>query len=81
VSRSYRGDLLNSSAVRHLLRLAPQPFAHPNGIPVALRKKRLENLPVSTHEDAKAILQRKYFGYEQPDFTIPLLGFVGRITL
>jgi len=48
---------------------------------VALRKKRLEKLPVSTHEDAKAILQRKYFGYEQPDFTIPLLGFVGRITL
>lgn len=32
--RSYRADLLASSPLREILRLAAHPFAHPNGIPV-----------------------------------------------
>lgn len=80
VSRSYRTDLLSSSPLRSLLRLAPHPFAHPNGIPVKARASRLQSLPFNTHEAAKAALQRKYFGMERPDPTLPLFAFVGRIT-
>ncbi len=81
VSKSYRSDLLNGSPLRHLLRAAAHPFGHPNGIPIALREARLAALPTPTHETAKAALQRKYFGMKQPDLSIPLFGFVGRITL
>lgn len=81
VSRSYRQDLLNDSPLRSLLRLAPHPFAHPNGIPVKARLQRLQSLPASTHEAAKAALQKKYFGFDTPDPSMPLFAFVGRITL
>ena len=57
VSRSYRADLLDSSPLRGLLRLAPHPFAHPNGIPVKARSARLASLPTPTHEAAKEALQ------------------------
>ncbi len=81
VSRSYRQDLLNSSPLRGLLRLTPHPFAHPNGIPVKQRLQRLSQLPFPTHEEAKTALQRKYFGFENGDPSLPLFAFVGRITL
>lgn len=81
VSRSYRADLLASSPLKSLLRLAPHPFAHPNGIPVEARKKRLAGLRQTNHLEAKAELQRKYFGMERPNPEIPLFAFVGRITL
>jgi glycogen synthase len=82
VSRSYRQDLLNSSPLAPILKLSPHPFAHPNGIPVKARLQRLASLPApATHENAKAALQRKYFGFANPDDSIPLFGFVGRITL
>jgi glycogen synthase len=81
VSRSYRADLLSGSPLRSLLRLAPHPFAHPNGIPVKARASRLASLATPTHEDAKAALQRKYFGFAAGDASIPLFAFVGRITL
>ncbi len=81
VSRSYRADLLGSSPLRGLLRLAPQPFAHPNGIPVKARLARIEALPTPTHDSAKGALQKKYFGFHEPDLSIPLFAFVGRITL
>ncbi len=32
------------------------------------------------HEEAKGILQMKYFGFERPDLSIPLFAFIGRIT-
>lgn len=80
VSRSYKEDLLNGSPLRPLLRLAPMPFAHPNGIPVHARMKRLSNLPANTHEEAKASLQKKYFGSHATDPSIPLFAFVGRVT-
>ena len=81
VSRSYRADLLSSSPQRSLLRLAPHPFAHPNGIPVVARLERLSALPTPTHAEAKTALQRKYFGFEHGDPSLPLFAFVGRITL
>lgn len=81
VSCSYREDLLRESPLRGLLQAAPQPFAHPNGIPVHARRARLAALPTNGHGEAKAMLQRKYFGMEHPDPGIPLFGFVGRITL
>ena len=81
VSRSYRQDLLSSSPLRSLLQLAPHPFAHPNGIPVKARLARLASLATPTHAEAKAALQRKYFGFETGDPSIPLFAFVGRITL
>jgi hypothetical protein len=33
-----------------------------------------------THAEAKAFLQKKYFYFEQPDLSMPLFAFVGRIT-
>jgi hypothetical protein len=101
VSCSYRADLLSSSPQKALLAAAPEPFAHPNGIPVAARKLRLMKLPTrtpalhsawllvllrsygtcaGTHAEAKAFLQKKYFYFEQPDLSMPLFAFVGRIT-
>ena len=79
VSKSYRADLLASSPLAPLLKLAPQPFAHPNGIPTVTRVAKLMALEQNTHEGAKAVLQRRYFDME-PDMGIPMFGFVGRIT-
>ena len=80
VSRSYRADLLAGSPLRAILELAPHPFAHPNGIPVAVREARLRRMPFASHAEAKAELQRRFFGMERPDASLPLLAFVGRIT-
>ena len=80
VSRSYRADLLSSSPLRAILELAPHPFAHPNGIPAKSREARLKKLPFANHDEAKAEIQKRYFGLERPDPTIPLFAFVGRIT-
>jgi starch synthase len=82
VSPSYKNELLASSALAHLLRNYPQSFAHPNGIPVAPRLKKLsvESLGVSSHAEAKEVVQRRYFNFEQGDPSIPLFVFVGRIT-
>jgi glycogen synthase len=33
------------------------------------------------HLSAKRIIQKKYFNYQDLDDTVPLLSFVGRITL
>jgi len=42
VSKSYRQDLLNDSALKNILSLAEKPFAHPNGIPIEERLKKLD---------------------------------------
>jgi starch synthase len=42
VSKSYKDDLLNSSSLAFLLKQKPQPFAFPNGIPIAERIKRMD---------------------------------------
>eukprot|EP01028_Stygiella_incarcerata_P011585 TRINITY_DN659_c1_g1_i1.p1 TRINITY_DN659_c1_g1~~TRINITY_DN659_c1_g1_i1.p1 ORF type:complete len:1831 (-),score=512.99 TRINITY_DN659_c1_g1_i1:200-5623(-) len=77
VSRSYRDDILRASSYAPLLRLHPKPFAHSNGIQVGARLRVLEGIS-SSHEDAKRVLQRKYFGFDDP--SIPVFSFVGRLT-
>jgi starch synthase len=79
VSRSYREDLLNSSSLCWLLRQKPEPFAFPNGIPIAERLKRLDAV-APDHQSAKRKLQQKYFNYQDLDDSIPLFSFVGRVT-
>ena len=78
VSKSYREDLLNSSSLAWLLRQKPEPFAFPNGIPIAERVRRLDKA-APDHKSAKKILQQRYFNFQDLDDTIPLFGFVGRI--
>lgn len=78
VSPSYRNELLAISSLKELLRHKTQPFAYPNGIPIEARLKRLEDK--GSHLDAKKTLQMKYFSFQELDDSIPLFGFVGRIT-
>eukprot|EP01054_Gregarina_sp_Poly1_P010510 Gregarina_sp_Poly_1__10509@NODE_771_length_6345_cov_302_800414_g302_i1_p1_GENE_NODE_771_length_6345_cov_302_800414_g302_i1NODE_771_length_6345_cov_302_800414_g302_i1_p1_ORF_typecomplete_len1506_score271_50Glyco_transf_5/PF08323_11/2_1e35Glycos_transf_1/PF00534_20/2_6e21AMPK1_CBM/PF16561_5/1_8e20Glyco_trans_1_4/PF13692_6/1_4e09Alphaamylase/PF00128_24/3_8e05Glyco_trans_4_4/PF13579_6/0_022Glyco_trans_4_4/PF13579_6/9_5e03Glyco_transf_4/PF13439_6/9_8e03Glyco_transf_4/PF13439_6/0_029Melibiase/PF02065_ len=85
VSRSYRDDLRGTagsspSPLAPLLNKFPVPFATPNGIPIATRKARLNALPFKNHTEAKGFIQKKYFGFETPDLSIPVFAFIGRIT-
>lgn len=80
VSNSYKQDLLNKSPLSPVLNNHPKPFAFPNGI---FREKRIEvlkNKVGKTHQEAKKYIQKKYFGIEEFDDSIPLFSFVGRIT-
>ena len=79
VSVSYRKELLEGSPLAPILRLHSHPFAHPNGIPVESRLERIRATGVTSHSEAKAVLQKKYFGSE-PSPQTALLAFVGRIT-
>lgn len=79
VSLSYRDDLMNSSPLAPLLRQKPLPFAHPNGIPIAERVKKLDSV-APNHLHAKTLIQKKYFNLSDLDDSIPLFAFVGRIT-
>lgn len=56
-----------------------EPFAHSNGIPVEARIKKLDAAS-SDHIDAKRKLQQKYFHFGDIDDSIPIFGFVGRVT-
>eukprot|EP00128_Syssomonas_multiformis_P007221 Colp12_sorted_trinity150504_noHs@12676 len=81
VSPTYRDNLLEpEKPLAPILRQFPCPFAHVNGLDIAARKRKQEQLPVKTHEEAKTFIQRKYFKYENGDPTVPLFCFVGRIT-
>lgn len=79
VSNSYKQDLLNTSALAPLLRMKSQPFAHPNGIPIAERIKKLDDR-APDHMSAKKALQMKYFNFTDLDDSVTLFAFVGRIT-
>ena len=79
VSKSYRDDLLGSSPLAPVLSLKDKPFAHPNGIPIAERVKKLDD-KAPNHMTAKKALQMKYFNYADLDDAVPLFAFVGRIT-
>lgn len=82
VSPSYRDELRRAggSALAPLLNRYPFPFAYPNGVPLKPRLERLAKLKFKTHEAAKAEIQRKYFQFAEPDLSIPLFAFIGRIT-
>eukprot|EP00762_Andalucia_godoyi_P003990 ANDGO_05608.mRNA.1 Glycogen synthase len=77
VSLSYRNDLLSSSSYAYVLRKYARPFAYSNGIRVAVRRAQMAKIAPS-HEAAKEIVQKKYFGRSEP--SVPVFSFVGRIT-
>jgi glycogen synthase len=79
VSRSYRDEILHGSPLADLLKQKPQPFAHPNGIPIAERVRKLDAV-APDHLTAKAQLQKKYFNLPALDDSVALFAFVGRVT-
>jgi glycogen synthase len=81
VSPSYRKDLCETSPMAPLLNNHKKPFAFPNGIFRAQRIKALEQKAGTSHLEAKKALQKKYFNFQDADYSIPLYSFVGRITL
>jgi starch synthase len=78
VSTSYRDDLIRTSPLGPLLGRFPQPFGKQNGIRLEERLALLKGL-AKDHDEAKAILQKKYFGESDP--SIPIFAFIGRIVL
>jgi len=79
VSPSYRWDLMHGSPLKQLMWNHKNPFAFPNGVPVAHRQQQVrEKAGTLNHSQAKAVLQQRYFNRVDP--TIPLFAFVGRIT-
>jgi glycogen synthase len=89
VSCTYREELLRGSRLepggsplKPLLRLPPHPFACSNGISLHQRTRVMRGIHAScaalNHAEAKAALQKKYFGCESPHAV--LLAFVGRVT-
>ena len=80
VSNSYKQDLLNSSPLSPLLREKPEPFGFPNGIFKVRRLKALQDKAGTDRRECKKYIQQKYFGYKDPDFSVPIYSFVGRIT-
>lgn len=71
---------MNSSPLAWLLRQKPQPFAFPNGIPIAERLRKLD-AAAPDHLTAKRKIQQKYFNFQDLDDSVPLFAFVGRVTL
>lgn len=80
VSKTYRLDLMKGSPLRDLLARFSNPFGYPNGVNVADRTRILHEKVGSNHLVAKEKLQRKYFGFENLDDSVPVFGFIGRIT-
>mmetsp|Transcript_9844 Transcript_9844/g.30033 ORF Transcript_9844/g.30033 Transcript_9844/m.30033 type:complete len:1593 (-) Transcript_9844:1566-6344(-) len=80
VSPSYLQELLQSHPLKPVLQNAKKPFGFPNGIRQADRERLLRERGAESHTEAKRLLQRKYFGFEDGDPSIPLFAFVGRIT-
>lgn len=75
VSPNYLRELLSGHPLSDLLHMAKSPFGYPNGIRKAEREKALRTHGADSHEEAKEFLQRKYFGFEKGDSTIPLFSF------
>ena len=81
VSPSYRLELLSSAYAPLLKRLDGGGygggFACDSGIPLARRRRDLEVF--GEHSEAKATLQRRYFGEGGVRPSVPLLVFLGRV--
>lgn len=80
VSPSYLKELRAGHPLSDVLQIAKSPFAYPNGIRKAEREEALRVTGAESHAAAKEILQKRYFGFEKGDPSIPLFAFVGRIT-
>jgi hypothetical protein len=72
--------LLVSSPLAPILKLKEKPFAFPNGVPIKLRLKKLDDV-APNHAVAKQKVQQKYFNFNALDDDIPLFSFVGRVTI
>lgn len=55
VSMSYKDELLKDSPLNTILKLKTKPFAHPNGVPIKERIKKLDAV-APNHLEAKRIL-------------------------
>lgn len=80
VSPNYLKELLAGHPLKNLLAMAKSPFAYPNGIRIKEREASLAALNIKTHAQAKEMVQKKYFGFNAADHSIPLFAFVGRVT-
>ena len=80
VSNSYKQDLQNKSPLASLLNQKPHPFAYPNGIFKEKRLKALLEKAGGDRKECKRYIQKKYFGYQDADFSVPIYSFVGRLT-
>jgi len=80
VSPNYLKELLAGHPLKNLLAMAKSPFAYPNGIRIKEREESLASLNITTHAQAKEMVQKKYFGFNTADHSIPLFAFVGRVT-
>jgi starch synthase len=80
VSYSYRDELLSSSPLAPILKMKPRPFAFPNGIFKEKRLKDLKEKAGGDRNECKRYIQKKYFGYGDADFSVPIYSFVGRLT-
>ena len=78
VSHSYKNDLKNTSPLKDLLNEKKCPFSCPNGISKEKRQKILNEYP--SREECKKYIQRKYFGYNDVDYNVPIFSFIGRLT-
>lgn len=83
VSKTYRADILAQSPLRDLLAKFPRPFGYSNGVDKFGLRRDIEQLfggyDFETHLQAKATLQKTYFGLPQLDDSIMLLSTIGRI--
>ena len=80
ISHSYKNDILKTSPLAPLLNRKSEPFSFPNGV---FKERRLRTLLSKAGDDrseCKRYIQKKYFNYENPDLSVPLYSFVGRLT-
>ncbi len=56
------------------------PFAFPNGIFVKKRLQILREKAGGSKMECKKYIQLNYFGYNTPDYSVPIYSFVGRLT-
>ena len=80
VSFSYRDELLSSSPLAPVLKLKSHPFAFCNGVFKDRREKALKEKAGGDRKACKEYIQKKYFGYQNVNFDVPIFSFVGRLT-
>ena len=80
VSRSYKKDLQAFSSLSEILNQKPNPFAFPNGVFIKKRQQQLRERTGGNKMECKKYIQLNYFGYNTPDYSVPIFSFVGRLT-
>ena len=80
VSRSYKKQLMATSSLAELLNKKQNPFAFPNGVFIKKRLQYLKEETGGSKMECKKYIQLNYFGYDNPDYSVPIYSFVGRLT-